>query len=97
MSARHSDPETSHLAAAKAPKLSAIIIRDLLKNGPGNSRTIARRTGIDLVSISPCLKPLKEKEWVTCDTTEIGSRGCLVLVWQASQYAIDMYCESSGW
>ena len=61
--ARTTDPATSHEAAARAtsavPGLRAAIVEALRREPHGlTSRQLAERTGRDLVSISPRLKPM---------------------------------------
>ena len=61
--ARNTDPDTSHEAAERAtpavPHLRDLIVAELRKQPYGlTSRQLAERTGRDLVSISPRLKPM---------------------------------------
>ena len=63
--ARNTDPDTSHEAAERAtpavPALRDLIVEALRKERYGlTSRQLAEKTGRDLVSISPRLKPMVE-------------------------------------
>jgi DNA-binding CsgD family transcriptional regulator len=61
--ARHTDPETSH-DAAKNIKVSAkeeIVLECLAIYGPQTSIEIANRTGLNPNTVTPRMKPLKEK------------------------------------
>lgn len=62
--ARASDPETSHEAAASVnvAALEAKVLKVLRASGePKSSHQIAALLGLELVSISPRLKPLEER------------------------------------
>lgn len=66
--ARATDPETSHAAAASldATPVEAAMLRSLL-GGPASIEEIARRTGIDQITVSPRVKPLRTKGLVRAD------------------------------
>lgn len=60
--ARRSDPGTSHAAAATidAKSLAGQVLADLRDRGPGTSHEIAERMGLQLVTVSPRMKPLED-------------------------------------
>jgi len=60
--ARHTDPETSHAAAARATPTAGKLdntICEALQAGPQTTHEISARTGIPVVSVSPRIKPLR--------------------------------------
>ena len=86
--ARATDPSTSHEAAASvnATRLESIIL-DKLKRYPSPGATtheLAQALGLELVSISPRMKPLKDKGLV-CDTgfRVRGISGRRQIIWRA--------------
>ncbi len=64
--ARSTDPETAHAAAASvdSTKLEGTVIDCLRLNGPMTTHELADRTGLDLVSISPRMRPLVRKRLI---------------------------------
>lgn len=66
--ARATDPETSHAAAASldASPVELAMLRSLL-GSPASIEEIARRTGIDQITVSPRVKPLRTKGLVRAD------------------------------
>lgn len=58
--ARRTDPATSHAAAAKLDVAGVVerIADSLRDDGPATSRELAERLRIDLVTISPRLRPM---------------------------------------
>lgn len=61
--ARHSDPLTSHAAAAAVdlPALEAAVFGALKAHGPMTSFEIAELLRLSLVTVSPRLAPLRDK------------------------------------
>lgn len=61
--ARTTDPDTSHAAAetVNATALEQAVLADLRKNGPATSRELADRIPMDYASVTPRIKPLREK------------------------------------
>lgn len=59
--ARRTDPRTSHDAAASidARGLAGQVLADLRDRGPGTSHEIAERMGLNLVTVSPRMRPLE--------------------------------------
>lgn len=59
--ARSRDPETSHEAAARVDgkRLAQLVLECLQRDGPGTSHDIADRLGLELVTVSPRMKPLE--------------------------------------
>lgn len=72
--ARRRDPSTSKRAAASvaAPTLSDRILQELRKNGPGTSHDLAARMNLDLVSVSPRMRPLARADRVVIVGEESG-------------------------
>ncbi len=63
--ARASDPETSHVAAKRAfGALSVRIVRSLQEDGPATAHALAERLGLELVSVSPRMRPLAKRGFV---------------------------------
>lgn len=64
--ARSTDPETSHAAAAvvDAAGLAGKVLADLHAHGPATSHAIADRLGLELVTVSPRMRPLEKLELV---------------------------------
>lgn len=60
--ARHTDPETSHIAASAcdAGNLQELVLRTL-KKGPATMHDVALATGVSLVSVSPRFAQLRRK------------------------------------
>lgn len=82
---RATDPWTSKAAARKVDKerREQQTLDELKSGGPGTSRQIARRLGIDLCTITPRLRPLYRKGLIIDDMTTMGEFGVTVLVWRA--------------
>ena len=61
--ARRTDPEPSHTAARslKPRMIESLVLHALRKFGPMTSHEIAALTGLELVTVSPRLKPLEER------------------------------------
>ena len=82
--ARSSDPGTSHVAAAlvNTTRLETIVLT-YLEHNPSTTHEIAAGTGLDLVSISPRIKPLVRKGLVE-DSGELrkGPSGRKSIVWR---------------
>jgi DNA-binding MarR family transcriptional regulator len=59
---RRADPQTSKDAAARvdAKGLALLVLESLRRDGPATSHELAHRLDIDLVSISPRMKPLED-------------------------------------
>lgn len=78
--ARSSDPGTSHAAAKSfdAGSLALQVLADLRDRGPGTSHEIAERMGIQLVTVSPRMKPLEDAGKVERDGKREGRT-----VWKA--------------
>jgi len=70
--ARRRDPETSQRAArmVNANSIAGRILEALRDHGPATSRDLAKRLNIDLVSVSPRLKPLEDAGLVTRHDTD---------------------------
>lgn len=85
--ARHTDPATSHDAAAAAHvnRLQGIVLQWLYEQGPegGTSRQCAEDTGIDRVALSPRFRPLEECGLIVRTDRRIGRSG----VWVHSRWA----------
>lgn len=60
--ARRSDPATSRAAAASidAESISGKVLAELREKGPGTSHELASRARLDLVTVSPRMKPLEK-------------------------------------
>ena len=50
------------------------VVHDLRTHGPANCRLIADRTGIDYASVTPRMKPLREKGLIAYATDSDGKR-----------------------
>ncbi len=87
--ARNTDPDTSHASAKKLnPKrYSLAILRDLLVNGPGSNRKVARRTGIRYDSVHKRMSDLATDGFVRDSGKRIYNRRTnrSVIVWEAAQ------------
>lgn len=64
--ARRTDPSTSHAAASAvdATRLETIVMKQLKHHGGMTTHELADSTGLDLVSISPRMRPLVRKNLV---------------------------------
>lgn len=85
--ARATDPRTSHQAAASLPTshLEEVVLGALKSHTEGlTSHELARITGLDLVTVSPRLRPLVNKRLVV-DSGEkrAGTSGRQSIVWKA--------------
>jgi DNA-binding MarR family transcriptional regulator len=71
---RATDPDTSRAAAARvdAKGLALRVLEELRKNGPGTSHELAARMNLDLVTVSPRLKPLEDAKHVRRDGRRDG-------------------------
>lgn len=80
--ARATDPGTSHDAAGKtdAARLAGLVLDSLEHFGPATSHELAARLNLQLVSVSPRMKPLEDKGLVARD----GKRGGRT-VWRATR------------
>lgn len=88
--ARHTDPETSHAAAATAARHHSSLdtaILDWLRYeaAGGTSEEIANGLLVPRVSVSPRLKPMERAGLVTrTDERRTGKSGVRAIVWRAS-------------
>lgn len=78
--ARRADPETSQEAAGRVDgkRMAERVLADLRANGPATSHEIAKRTGLDLVTVSPRMKPLE-----TANLVKRAGRRDNRTVWEA--------------
>jgi DNA-binding transcriptional ArsR family regulator len=61
--ARRSDPETSKAAAGSvdAVGLALVVLESLRQHGPATAHELADRLSLQLVTVSPRLKPLEDR------------------------------------
>ncbi len=74
--ARHNDPTTSRQAAGRvnATRLERLVVESLTRNPDGlNSHEIAADLGVHTGSVTPRMKPLRERD-VVCDSGQRRSR-----------------------
>lgn len=73
--ARSGDPETSKAAAARVDVAARemAVLQALQAHGPMNCRELAAASGVDYASVTPRIKPLREKGLVA-DTGERRDR-----------------------
>lgn len=74
--ARKDDLDTSHKAADKVRRGDAErkVHEAFIRGGPANGREIAARTGIDLNTVTPRLRPLRDKGKITFALDKDGER-----------------------
>lgn len=84
--ARRSDPETSHDAAASvdATELEDEVLCDLRRHGPATTVELAARMRRELVTISPRMKPLELKGLVWRDGKKPNPSGRSAVLWTAA-------------
>ncbi len=84
--ARRTDPPTAHAAAATVDtaRLEGIVVKYLKLRGGMTTHELAKATRIELVSISPRMKPLTRKNLVyDSGQKRRGSSGRASIVWEA--------------
>jgi len=83
--ARHTDPDTSHEAAAsiETTDLKNLVVGYLIASGPSSSEQISLGLGLARVTISPRLRPLCNEGRVREAGYAIASTGRRVIVWEA--------------
>lgn len=83
--ARHSDPLPSQVAAKAVDvgRLEGLVLDALIAHGPGTSRDIAGWLRLDLVTVSPRMKPLENKNKVRRLEKPVGAKGRPITVWAA--------------
>ena len=81
--ARAHDPRTSKAAAFKvaAVSISERVLASLREQGPATTRELAARLAIDLVSVSPRMKPLEQAGLVRRKDTD-PEQG--MTIWEAT-------------
>lgn len=92
--ARNTDPETAHEAAQEvnATRLMGIVLHTLRSCPEGlTTEEIARRSGLDLQSVTPRMKPLEEAQLV-CRTglRRKGATGRTRIVWAAIPIPLEL-------
>lgn len=82
--ARATDPETSHAAAASidAASLAGKVLADLHARGPATAHILAARLGLELVTVSPRMRPLEMLDLVERNGKQDGRT-----VWKAKAAA----------
>jgi DNA-binding MarR family transcriptional regulator len=85
--ARSTDPATSKAAAAKVnvSDREQIVLKCLREQGDATCREIAQRSGLDYASVTPRIKPLRNKGLVTHALDDEGQflRRAAQYVWKA--------------
>ncbi len=83
--ARNTDPSTSHDAASaialRAPGIEQDIINYIAAHGPSTIQEIADGSGINLVTVSPRVAPLRRRGQVHSIGKRKNPSGSMALVW----------------
>jgi hypothetical protein len=87
--ARHTDPETSHAAAAcvNELKIDGRILAALKVIAPASSEGVSEYTGLRLVVVSPRFKPLESIGLVRRATKVRNHSGCWAIGWALTDKA----------
>jgi len=97
--ARHTDPETSKVAAAQvnAGDLELAFLRCLYKNGNKTAEEVTNITGIPIDSITPRTAPLQRKQLILpSGEKRPGASGAKRIVWTLTELGRSIVIDSLG-